>query len=157
MAKIVTIGTETFEIPQVGANPDYGSELTDFFVAIADSLANVQGRNDILRTSANIANNVSVPTNIPAFSFDTSEVVSITAQYIVRRTTTTPASVLQESGVIEGNYDGSQWKIVRSFIGDAEITLDITPSGQIQYTSSNLTNAGYSGEIIFSAKVFNET
>jgi hypothetical protein len=157
MAKIVTIGTETFEIPQVGSNPDYGSELTDFFVAIADALANVQEPNDILKTTANIANNITVPTNIPAFSFDTSEVVSINAEYIVKRTTTTPPENLTESGIIRGNFDGSNWTITIESEGNSGILFSITPGGQIQYTSSNMIGASYSGEIIFKAKVFNET
>lgn len=157
MSKIVTIGTETFEIPTIGANPDYGSELTDFFVAIADALENVQSPNDILRTSANIANNVTTPTNIPAFSFDTSEVISINAEYIVKRTTLVPAENLTESGTITGNYNGTAWTISLMTDGNAGVEFSITPSGQIQYTSSNMTGSSYVGEIIFKAKVFNET
>lgn len=157
MSKIVTIGTESFEIPTVGSNPDYGSQLTDFFVAISDSLQNVQSPNDILRTSANIANNVIVPTNIPAFSFDTSEVISINAEYIVKRTTLVPAVVISENGEITGNYNGSAWTISVTSDGNAGVEFSITPAGQIQYTSSNMTGASYSGEIVFKAKVFNET
>lgn len=157
MSKTVTIGTESFQIPTVGENPDYGSQLTDFFVAIADSLQNVQSPNDILRTSANIANNVVVPTNIPAFSFDTAEVISINAEFIVKRTTLVPSAVLSESGEITGNYNGTSWTISVTSDGNSEVEFSITPAGQIQYISSNMVGASYSGEIIFKAKVFNET
>ena len=156
MSKILIIGTEEFEFPEEGDNPSWGEQVSDWAEAVSDALQNVQAPNDVLRTSANIANNVTTPTNIPGFSFDTSEVVSINADYIIRRTTNSPTQILQESGYIEGNFDGTNWTISRRFNGDAAVELDITPAGQIQYTSSDLAGAGYSGFIIFRAKVFNQ-
>lgn len=156
MPKTVIVGTETFEIPLENENPGYGSELTDFFVAVSDALSSVQQPNDLLTTAANIANNVTSATNIPGFSFNTAEVQSINCEYLVKRTTDVPAQVLIESGFIEGNFNGTQWGISIRSTGDAGILLSITPAGQIQYTSSNLSGSNYAGQITFKARVFNE-
>lgn len=157
MPKIITIGTEDFEIPLQGENADYGEQLTDTFVAIADALASVQQPNDILTTTASIANNQAAFANIPGFSFDTSEVVSINSEYIVTRSTTAPASVVTESGTIRGNYNGTSWTISHDYDGDAGMEFDITAAGQMQYKSSNIAGAGYVGSIIFKARVFNQS
>jgi hypothetical protein len=156
MPKILIIGTEEYEIPLQGENPDYGEQLTDFFEAVSDALTTVQQPNDILPTQASINNNQSSFTNIPGFSFDTSEVIAINAEYIVNRSTTAPAQKVTESGKIEGNYDGTSWTISISADGDAGIELDITSAGQMQYKSTNITGTGYVGQIIFKAKVFNQ-
>lgn len=155
MPKVVTIGTEEFELPNQGENADYGEQLTDYFVAVADALQSVQQPNDILPTSAAISNNQTSFTNIPGFAFDTSEVISINAEYIVNRTTNTPA-VLTESGSIQGNYTGTSWTLSIFSDGDAGIEFDITNAGQLQYKSSNMVGSGYVGLIIFKAKVFNQ-
>jgi hypothetical protein len=156
MSKTLIIGTEEFQFPLQGENPDYGEQITDWATAVTEALATVQQPNDVLTTAANIANNITVPTNIPGFSFDTAEVQSINCEYIIRRTTTSPAQVIQESGFIEGNFDGSDWAIAIRSTGDAQTSLSITPSGQVQYVSSDLVGANYQGQITFKAKVFNE-
>lgn len=157
MSKIVTVGTEEFELPVQGSNPDYGEELTDFFEAVADSLANVQQPNDVLRTTSVINNNISSFANIPGFSFDTAEVVTINAEYITKRSTVSPAATKVESGFIQGNFDGSSWTLSHETDGDAGIEFTITAGGQMQYKSDNMVGTGYVGSIIFRAKVFNES
>jgi hypothetical protein len=156
MSKIVIVGNEEFELPVQGSNPDYGEQLTDFFVAVADALSTVQQPNDLLPTQASINNNQTSFVNIPGFSFDTTEVIAINGEYIVNRSTTFPSQKLTESGLIQGNYDGNSWTISLSSDGDAEIEFDITSSGQIQYKTSELVGSGYEGTIIFKAKVFNQ-
>lgn len=156
MPKTVIVGTETFEIPLQNENPGYGEELSDFFVAVADALSTVQKPNDIVQTSANIANNVSVFTSIPGFSFDTSEVRAISSRFLISRSTATPAQVLSEDGFIEGHFNGTAWTISVRSNGSAGVEFNITPSGQIQYKSSDLVGSSYQGEIQFEAKVFNQ-
>lgn len=156
MSRIVIVGSEEFELPDQGANPDYGEELTDFFVAISEALETIQQPNDILRTTAVISNNISSPTAISGFSFNTAEVRSINAEFYIKRTTDAPANNLTESGFIEGNYTGSDWTIAIRSEGNAGVTLDITAGGQITYTSTNVSGSNYSGIIVFKAKVINE-
>jgi hypothetical protein len=156
MPKILVVGTEEFEFPLVGENADYGEQVTDWASAVTDALTTVQQPNDILPTQAAINNNQTTFSNIAAFSFDTSEVIAINAEYIINRTTTSPAETISESGNIQGNYNGTSWTISRSFDGDADVEFDITSGGQVQYKSGNMTGTGYVGSIIFKAKVFNQ-
>lgn len=156
-SKTVTIGVEEFEIPLTGENPDYSESLSDFFVAVADSLQTVVQPNDILVTSASINNNISSFTDIPGFFFNTAEVRSINSEFLIKRTTDIPSVNLVCNGTIQGHYTGSEWKIVVETIGNAEVELDIDATGQVQYKSSNLTGSNYSGSITFKAKVINES
>jgi hypothetical protein len=156
MSKTVIIGSQEFELPEQGSNPDYGSTLTDFFVAVADALESVQGPNDILLTSATINNNVTSFTSIPGFSFSTASVKSIECSYIVERTTVSPAQKFVESGNIIGNYDGSNWNISSNFVGDAGITFSISGAGVMQYKSTNIVGSSYVGVIKFAAKTVSE-
>ena len=156
MSKTVIVGTEEYQVPVEGENPGYGSDLTDFFVAVADALSTVQRPNDIIQTSANIANNVTSFTNIPGFSFDTSEVRSINSKFLITRSTDVPATTLCEDGYIEGNYDGSNWTIAIRSNNNSGVEFNITPAGQVQYKSTELLGSNYSGEIQFEAKVFNK-
>ena len=156
MSKIVVVGNEEFEIPSVGSNPDWGSELTDFFEAIGDALETVQQPNDILLVSATIANNQTTPANIPGFSFTTSEVQAIDCDFFVSRSTTFPAATVTESGKITGNYNGSSWSISIESVGESNIRFSMTPAGQIQYVSDDMSGSGYVGEIRFRAKVINQ-
>jgi uncharacterized protein YjbI with pentapeptide repeats len=156
MSKTLIIGSEEFDFPLQGENPDWGEQVTDWAEAVSDSLKSVQQPNDLLRSIATINNNVTTFTNISGFNFDTAEVRTINAEYIIKRTAVSPAANLVESGFIQGNFDGTNWNMVRRQVGDAGIEFDITPAGQVQYTTTNLTGSSYAGSIIFRAKVFNE-
>lgn len=156
MAKTLIVGTESFEFPVEGDLGNYGEEITDWAEAVSTALGTVQQRNDIPITTASILNNITTATAIPGFSFDTTEVISVQAEYIVRRNTTVPANNLVASGTLMGNFDGSTWYITIRSIKDAGIELDINSSGQVTYTSSDISGSNYSGEILFKAKVFNQ-
>jgi hypothetical protein len=156
MPKILIVGNEIFEFPLNGENGDWGESVTDWATAVSDALSTVQQPNDISRTSAQILNNVTTPTAVAGFLFDSSEVVSINSEFVITRTTDSPAQVLVQSGFIEGNYDGSTWSITIRSVKDAGVQFDITNSGQITYVSSNLVGSNYNGSIFFRAKVFNE-
>jgi hypothetical protein len=156
MPKNLTIGNEVFEFPIDGENSGWGSEVTDWAEAVTDALSVVQKPNDILLTTATIANNISSPTNIPGFSFSTAEVVAIECRYLINRTTTVPNAVYSEVGYIEGYFDGSDWGYSIRTTGESEVLLSITPAGQIQYTSSNLSGATHVATITFEARVIND-
>lgn len=156
MPKNLTVGNEIFEFPLAGENSGWGSEVTDWAEAVTDALSIVQKPNDILLTTAALANNVAAPTNIPGFSFSTAEVVAIECRYLVTRTTTGPSAVYSEVGYIEGYYNGSDWGYQIRTTGDAGMLLSITPAGQVQYTSTNIASATHIGTIVFEARVIND-
>lgn len=156
MPKTLTIGSQDFDVPIQGDNPDYGETLTDFFEAIADALESVQGPDDILLTTSNIANNQSSAASISGFLFSSTTVKSFIAEYYIERTTVTPAESKIENGVLTGHYNGSTWVFSNGPItGDAGIVFSITAGGQVQYTSDNMTGSSYSGSIKFKAKTIN--
>ena len=156
MPKKLVVGNEEFEIPLQGENPDWGTEVTDFLEAVAGALETVQQPNDVLLTTANIANNQTTPANIAGFSFTTAEVQAINCEFFVSRSTTSPAQTITESGSIVGNFNGTAWSITIVSVGYAGITFSITPAGQIQYVSTNIIGSGYVGAIKFKAKVINQ-
>lgn len=156
MPKTLTIGTEDFEFPLENENGNYGEQITDWASAVTDALGTVQQRNDIPTTTASILNNRTTATSVTGFIFDTSEVISINSEFIVTRTTDSPAVQLVESGFIQGNFSGTAWSISVISQGDAGVDFDITAGGQVTYTSSNMTGTNYSGEVRFKAKVFND-
>lgn len=154
MSKILIIGNQEFEFPEQGTNAPWGEQVTDWAVAVTEALTIVQQPNDIVTTTALINNNQASFANIPGFSFDTSEVVSINAEFIIKRSTDT--NNLVESGLIKGNFDGTTWTCSQVSQGNAGVTFNITDAGQIQYTSTSVSGTNYSGLIIFKAKVFND-
>jgi hypothetical protein len=155
MPKNLTVGNEVYEFPLVGENPGYGSEVTDWAEAVTDALSIVQKPNDILLTTASISNTATVFTSIPGFSFSTAEVIAVECRYLVTRTTSAPSAVYSEVGYIEGYFDGSDWGYSIRTTGDAQILLQILPSGQVQYKVSTVAGATHVGEIVFEGKVIN--
>lgn len=154
MSKILIVGNEEFEFPEEGTNASWGEQVTDWASSVTDALQGVQQPNDILTTTAVINNTQASPANIAGFSFDTSEVISVNGEFIIRRTT--DSANLVESGTIKGNFDGSDWNVTQVSQGNSGVTFSITAGGQVQYISTTVAGANYAGLIIFKAKVFND-
>lgn len=143
MAKELTVGTETFEFPENGETPGtWGEEATGWSEAVTRLLGTLQGANDIPTTSFTFLDNISTPTNIIGMAFNTSTggVLGVKVEYVVERIYASGASVLVESGVILGNFDGAIFSISQEVVGNSGITLTVTNSGQFQYTSTALAN-----------------
>ena len=156
MPKLLTVGTDEFEFPLEGENPGYGSEITDWAVAVTTALETVQKPNDISTRTESILNDRDTLTSISGFNFNTSEVISIECKYFIQRSSST-TSTIAESGFIEGYFDGTDWGISRRTVGDAGILeISITTAGQIQYKSNDIGYASYAGTITFEAKVINK-
>lgn len=141
MSKILQVGNDVFEYPQQGTGAGHGEEATAWAEAVTETLANVRGPNDILLTTANLANAVAIPAIIPGLTFNTGQVQHINVEFLIKREYELGSLVLVESGKIYGSFDGSDFKIsVESTGDDTGIELDITAGGQFTYTSSDLNN-----------------
>ena len=94
--------------------------------------------------SFNAANNVTSPSNITNFVFTSSATVGFSAIVTVN----VNANVnLCETFSFYGSYSSSGWMLITSSYGDISgFTFSITPSGQIQYTSTNIY--GWTSSII---------
>lgn len=155
MPKTLTVGTENFDFPLEGENPGYGQSITDWAEAVSDALGTVQAPNDVLVSTASILNNQTSFADISGFIFDSSEVISINAEFIVQRSTVSPSNVLVEDGVIRGNFNGSSWVYSVVSQGNAGITFNITDAGQLQYRTTDVSGTSYTGTITFRGRVFN--
>lgn len=140
MSKKLQVGSEIFEIPVNGENPGWGEDTTGWMEAVTDSLKEVQGPNDVSITASPLANNQTTFQDIIGLKFDTSEVIYINIEYFVKREYDSGTSVVTESGIILGNFDGANFYISREQVGDSGLSIDVTQTGQFQYTSSDLPN-----------------
>ena len=148
MSKILQVGNDVFEYPQQGTGAGHGEEATAWAEAVTDALANFLGPNDILLTSAELANGGSGV--IPGLSFNTGQVQHINVEFLIVRVIAIPPQPpkivpttvkIVESGKIYGNYNGSDFRISIEGTGDdTGVELNITNSGQFEYISSELDN-----------------
>lgn len=151
MSRTVTIGTDSYLIPDEGENPPWGEDLVEYLVRISTALANVENVADILPTTAVLANGQATFANIAGFSFDTSQVIKISAEYFCKRIYDSGATTIVESGEISGHFDGTDFIISQQTTGDVGLTIDVTAAGVFQYKTTSLANHT-SSELTFKAK-----
>lgn len=151
MSTDVTLGGETYSIPNQNEDPGFGEERHDWSIQVTDVLNSLSASDDILLTSATINNNVSSATNVNGMLFSTTTVRSFSVEYDVIRTDVGFSTVVQ-FGTLNGVYDGTNWTINDRHTSDAAVTFSITSGGQVQYYSSNIAISGsYTGTIKFKA------
>lgn len=167
MPKILTVGNEEFEFPLTGENAGYGSEVTDWAVAVTDALSTVQKPNDIPTTSEISLDATQLPSAspapIPGFSFPTVEVIAIEAKYLFRREYVIGVQtfVEMEVGFIEGYFNGQEWGIAIRTTGDAGVSITIDEFGQMRYRVTKEFPSESSApsrklSIVYEAKVINK-
>ena len=139
MSKQLQIGSEIFDYPEQGDKAGWGDEATAWAVAVTNALQNVQGPNDILITSATLANNQTTAANISGLTFNVSQVEAVEVDYYIERIFDAGASTVVETGKILGSYDGSDFVISTETTGNTGVSIDVLSSGQFTYTSSDLT------------------
>ncbi len=140
MSKLLQIGSTIYEIPEQGENPSWGEDTTAWICGVTEALTNVQGPNDILTTSAPIANNQTSQANISGLIFNSAQVESVEIDYEVIRTFNLGASKSVEMGKIMAIFDGSDFIMSSETTGDSGIEIGVLSSGQFVYTSSDLTD-----------------
>lgn len=153
----VTINGSTYNIPEQGQSPPWGSDLSSILEAIVESINSTNGSADILITSFNLTNNQSSAANVTGLVFDTTQVRSAIISYSIYISTTTNEK--SECGQIYITYKSTAgtWELAQYNVGTSGVVFTITNSGQIQYTSTNVSGASYSGKLKFSAKSFLQT
>lgn len=154
MSISVVINGTTYPIPTQGQNPAWGTDLTDFLVALSNVVNSLNGSSDVLTTVFNIANNQSSSANIVGASFDTSQVRAVRVTYDVYRHTSSAEALETGSILLTYSSDANTWSINYDKLGNAGITFSINNSGQLQYLSTNMSGSGYVGKMTFTAKAF---
>lgn len=91
-----------------------------------------------------IANNVSIAADVKGLSFDKDKINCALVDYLIQRVSKNPsATELIEAGTLRIVYKprSASWSIAKVNNGPdtSGITFTITPAGQVQYTSTNIT------------------
>lgn len=163
MPESIVVNSIPIEYPAPGDSPGWGEAATQFAVEVAEVLNDLNNPNDILETTFNVANNVSVFTNISGLSFSTGQVRAASIDFSVNRESDTNPSGNSEIGLMQLVYDdnaapGSKWLMaIGASSGVSGITFNITDAGQVQYKSSDIGSTNYSGQIRFRAKTILST
>ena len=119
--------------PIIGATSATGGSILFNTVDVSPSMGDISRERSFIA-----ANNVSVPTDITGFSFSNSVVRAFDA--VVSVTILGEVSNKYAYYNLKGIQKGSNWVINSSYVGDASgFTFSITNSGQIQYTSTDVT------------------
>lgn len=100
--------------------------------------------------SISIANNQSSPANVTGLLLDGAVTRSFIVDYAIYRKTDTASSAVAEAGQLRGVYNtqSSTWLMSTDYSGqDSGVSFSILSSGQVQYTSSNIAGANYTGSL----------
>jgi hypothetical protein len=150
----VSIQGTTYNIPEQGQNPPWGSDLTDLLQALVDVANTSIGSADIITTSFNLGNNQASATNVTGLAFDPSQVRSAIISYSISRSTST--NEYSECGQIYITYRTSfgNWELAQYSTGSSGVTFTVTNGGQFQYVSDNMSGLTYVGKMKFNARAF---
>lgn len=155
---LITIAGTPIEFPNTGNSPIWSDAVIQFAQAVELALSGLIGPGDIgkhyfpLTSGQNPVSNLTVV----GLFFDPLVVRSAFVRYYVYRTTT--ATKVAEAGTMTMVYNpdnsaGSKWEVSRQFIGDAEVTLTMLDSGQVQITTTAIAGSNHSGTVGFVAQV----
>lgn len=148
----LTIQGNTYNYPDPGQDPGWGSDASDWAQAVTDVLNFLVNPGDILETSFTIQDNTSVAANINGLRFDSSIVRAANVSYSIIR------NGANQSGTLHLNYNssapaGSKWSLQENRSGDVGVVFSITDLGQVQYMS---TSTGSTATIRFSARTLSQ-
>ena len=144
MAITLTVDNIPFEYPAPGETAPWGEGATDWAERVTYVLNTLKGPADILETGANILNDQRYPADVTDMKFNASIVRSFKIEGNITRTYDSNSKY--EEFTIVGLHNGSGWDLQQDGMGDAGVTFSITSSGQIQYSSTDLTyTISYSG------------
>lgn len=140
MAIPLQIGNQVFNYPESGADPGWAESAVAWSVAVTSALSNITTVGDIPLTSFQLINNQSTPAIITGLQLVAGLIRAANVQYVVYRKSNTSSVI--ESGTMYVNYDASGTPVFKMSIvknGNAGVTFDIDGTGQISYTTSNIT------------------
>ena len=158
------LGT-VYNYPQQGEQAPWGDAAFGWAQAVTNAIANNSSPTDIPNTLALVPNNQSLSVNVTSLSFDITKVRSAVVTYSLYRSVINTGTYLaeySETGSLYLTYKtgSASWELGQTRIGNSGpsqqgVTFSITPSGQVQLMSDNITSLGtYVGTLRFSAKTF---
>lgn len=144
------VNNEIYSYPDAGQEPGYGSDATGWAEAVTDVLDSLAGSGTINETQSIIENNILTNQAIAGLVFSSSLTKSATVFYRIERDTNS-ITPLVEQGTLVVVLNGSTWELTREISAGnpAGVVMDIDNTGQVVYTSTNLSGTGYVGIIKF--------
>lgn len=158
MPKTLIVNNTPYAYPTSGDEPGWGGDATGWASGVTDVLNDLLGPDDILQTAFNITNNVSVAEDITGLAFNAASVRAADIDYSVFRVSGDSPDGQSETGKLRLLYDNAVgWSIGSGgIIGNSGVSFSILPSGQLQYTSTELTGGSYVGTMKFRAKALQQ-
>lgn len=123
---------------------------TDFFRSLRDRLEPLG-----VERVVPLSNNIASATDIEGLSFNKANTSQAIVDYIIQRVTTgsgATESVAGGSFTVVYKPTSNSW-VLTGGPTTVGVTLSITSSGQVQYTSTNITGTAYISRIVFRARV----
>lgn len=153
MSKTLTINNVPYQYPTSGDEPGWGGDATGWAEGVTEVVNNLLGPDDILQTTFNIANNQTTFADITGLAFNSGTVRSAKVEYAIFRISDLNPSGNTETGTMDLVYDNNAgWSIgVGNIVGNSGVTFDITPTGQVQYQSTDIDTLNYIGVMKFKA------
>jgi len=159
LPKTLIINNTPYAYPTPGDEPGWGGDATGWAEGVTEVLGDLLGPNDILETAFNVANNQTTDADVIGLVFNAASVRSAKISYSVYRVSNANPSGLAESGELDIVYDNAalSWLIAQgNTVGNSGITFTITPTGQVQYKSTDIGSLQYSGTMKFRAKTLQQ-
>lgn len=159
MSKDVQIGNAIYKVPVYGENK-WGENTTALLEAIAATLLNVVGPQDIPIQETILANNVTTPAPINGLKFNTGVVQKGTIEGVIVRIFTDASLKVptQDSFVLECcSYEGKMEYSPRYQGTDAKVTLIGNNNGQFTYVSENIADTESIFIKFFGSAIVDET
>lgn len=156
MAVNLTVQGVTYRYP-TSNNEQWGTDATDWAIAVSDALASVAVTGDLAPPTASqavISDNQAVAANVTGLLFDSAVTRAAIVHYYIYRNDS--SSELMEAGTLTLRYKNSAWTFSQEYQGDdTGVTLSIISGGandgQIQYTSDNMGGTPYTGVMKYRA------
>lgn len=156
MSVKINIAGTIIDFPESGNSPNWSPAVIEFAQTVESALAGTIGPFDVPPQVLTIdAYNPGVNVDMPNFAFPTSDVRAVSIVYSVYRNTTLTTVV--ESGNLQMVYNpagpvNNKWDVARDFVGDAQISFNVTDLGQVQFTTTTLSGSNHVGALSYQAK-----
>jgi len=156
----ITITGTTVSFPDSAASPNWATAVIQFAQLVEGALNLVISAFDVPPQVYSMVANANSNVNLNALSFPTANVRAAFISYSVYRSTNTNNA--DEAGNLIVVYNpnglvGSKWELIQSKAGNAQVTFNITDTGQVQFSSTALSGINHIGTISFFAKTLQQS
>ena len=152
---VLTILGTPIAFPDDQASPDWSAAVIQFAQLTAQALNLAIGPFDVPPQTYTMISNANTDVPLNALSFPTASVRAAFIRYSIFRTTSTTTAY--EAGVMTVVYNpngtpGSLWELIQYKEGNAQVTFNITDTGQVEFSSIPISGLNAAGTISFAAQ-----